>query len=316
MDAAMKCEAVLSAHDHALVSVSGGADSDVMLDLVERVRTVVGCKVTYVFLDTGIEYRATREQLGRLEARYGVRIERRRAEVTIPVSCRRHGQPFLSKLVSQMMERLQGVGFDWSDAGYDELLEAYPTATSAVKWWCDRWTRTEKPGWYDISSVPHLRDFIRSTPPTFAISPRCCEHAKKRPARAALAEFGCDLDVVGVRKAEIGARSVTRDARCYYAHEGADKYRPLFWLSTPERDWYCQRFGVTHSDCYRVWGFKRTGCVGCPLNSRVLGDLAVVERYEPNMARAARRVFADSYAYTEAWHDYRDYMRCGMHRLF
>lgn len=38
LDAYMKCQSVLQSHKHALVSISGGADSDVMLDLVEMAR--------------------------------------------------------------------------------------------------------------------------------------------------------------------------------------------------------------------------------------------------------------------------------------
>lgn len=36
-DAALKCESVFSTHEKAHVGISGGADSDVMLDLVLRV---------------------------------------------------------------------------------------------------------------------------------------------------------------------------------------------------------------------------------------------------------------------------------------
>jgi hypothetical protein len=42
----------------------------------------------------------------------------------------------------------------------------------------------------------------------------------------------------------------------------------------------------------------------------------MAERFEPNMVHAARRVFGDSYAYTAEFADYRDFMRCGMRRLF
>jgi hypothetical protein len=42
----------------------------------------------------------------------------------------------------------------------------------------------------------------------------------------------------------------------------------------------------------------------------------MAERYEPNMVKAARRIFGDSYAYTAEFADYRDFMRCGMRRLF
>jgi 3'-phosphoadenosine 5'-phosphosulfate sulfotransferase (PAPS reductase)/FAD synthetase len=310
----MKCEAVMSTHTHALVSVSGGADSDVMLDLVERVRTVTSCDVTYVWLDTGLEWRATRTHVGDLEGRYGIRIERRRADVTIPVACKRHGVPFVSKYVSDMIAKLQSIGFGWEDEPYPALLSRYGAQTSALKWWSNAWTATDEPGWYDIGRVRWLREFLRERPPTFAISAKCCDHAKKRPSRAIEREAGADVLMLGVRRAEGGVRAAHKT--CFDRGHGIDTYRPLFWLSDADRGWYAERFGVTHSDCYRVWGFSRTGCVGCPLNSRCSSDLAMAERYEPNMVKAALRIFGDSYAYTAEFADYRDFMRCGMLRLF
>ena len=313
-DAAMKCEAVMSTHSHALVSVSGGADSDVMLDMVERTRTVADCRVTYVWLDTGLEWRATRAHIGDLESRYGISIERRRAEVTIPVSCRRHGVPFLSKYVSEMFRCLQSIGFEWEDEPYETLLSRYGAQTSALKWWTNAWTRTAEPGWYDIGHTRWLKEFVIDHPPDFAISAKCCTHAKKRPSRAIEREVGADVLMLGVRRAEGGVRAAHKT--CFDKGHGIDTYRPLFWLSDSDRGWYAARFGVTHSDCYERWGFSRTGCVGCPLNARCATDLEMAERFELNMVRAARRVFGASYDYGQEFADYRDFMRCGMRRLF
>jgi len=314
VDAAMKCEAVMSTHSHALVSVSGGADSDVMLDMVERTRAVTDCRVTYVWLDTGLEWRATRAHIGDLESRYGISIERRRAEVTIPVSCRRHGVPFLSKYVSEMFRCLQSIGFAWEDEPYPALLERYGAQTSALKWWTNAWTRTDKPGWYDIGHTRYLKEFVIDHSPTFAISAKCCTHAKKRPSRAIEREVGADVLMLGVRRAEGGVRAAHKT--CFDRGHGIDTYRPLFWFSDADRGWYAARFGVVHSDCYERWGFTRTGCVGCPLNARCATDLAMAERFEPNMVKAARRIFGASYDYGREFADYRDFMRCGMRRLF
>ena len=56
-----------------------------MLDLLERVRG--NRKVTYVFFDTGIEYRATLRHLDDLEAKYGIEIVRRKAKKPVPMVC-------------------------------------------------------------------------------------------------------------------------------------------------------------------------------------------------------------------------------------
>ena len=47
-----KADLLLNSYKNPVCSVSGGSDSDVMLDLLERVRG--NRKVTYVFYDTGI----------------------------------------------------------------------------------------------------------------------------------------------------------------------------------------------------------------------------------------------------------------------
>lgn len=311
---AMKCEAVLSTHHRALVSVSGGADSDVMVDLVERVRTVAPADVSYVWLDTGFEWAATRRHISELESAYRIEIGRRRAERTIPVCCMESGQPFLSKYVSDMLGRLQSIGFGWEDDDYDTLLKRYGEQTSALKWWANAWTSTDEPGWYDIGRVRWLKEFVRDHPPAFRVSADCCKHAKKRPSRAMERESGADVLLLGVRRAEGGIRASHKT--CLDRGHGIDTYRPLFWLSDADRAFYDGRFGIRHSDCYGVWGFSRTGCVGCPFNRRCIEEVSVAERFEPNMARAARKVFRDSYDYTAMWRDYRDYMRCGMRRLF
>lgn len=59
-------------------SISGGADSDIILDLISKLDTEK--KVEYIFFNTGIEYQATKDHLKYLEERYGVRIEEIKAK--------------------------------------------------------------------------------------------------------------------------------------------------------------------------------------------------------------------------------------------
>ncbi len=303
-DMALKCEGVLATHSKALVSISGGADSDVMVDVCERVRSVVKCQVSYVWFDTGLEYRATKRHLRYLEERYGIEILRRRAEKTIPVSCGEFGQPFLSKLVSDRCERLQGSGFAWIDEPYEVLIEKHPRCTTGIKWWCNQNTKSDEPGWFDIGRNRWLKEYMVENPPTFPISAKCCDYAKKRVSRRMETEGGYDVVLVGVRKAEGGVRST--HGTCFDKGHGIDTYRPLFWLSDADKEAYVRLFRIRRSDCYELWGFERTGCTGCPFNRNVVANLEVVERYEPALAMAARRVFAESHEYTR---QYREYVR-------
>ena len=40
---------------------------------------------------------------------------------------------------------------------------------------------------------------------------------------------------------------------------------------------------------------ERTGCVGCPFNSRIGEDLKKIKQYEPNLYKACMNVFGESY---------------------
>ena len=104
-------------------SVSGGADSDILIDLCERAEPHF---VSYVFFDTGIEYQATKEHLDWLEQKYGIEIYREKAKVPVPLGNKRYGVPFLSKNVSNMIWRLQSNGFQWEDDTFENLYAKYP----------------------------------------------------------------------------------------------------------------------------------------------------------------------------------------------
>ena len=80
-----------------------------MLDILSKVDTKH--KVIYVWFDTGIEYQATKNHLNYLEEKYGIHIQREKAIKSIPFSCKEYGQPFLSKHVSEQIDRLQRHGF-------------------------------------------------------------------------------------------------------------------------------------------------------------------------------------------------------------
>lgn len=202
-----------------ICSISGGSDSDIMLDLIYRIDEQK--KVTYVWFDTGLEYKATKEHLNYLEERYGITIFRERAIKSIPVCTREYGQPFLSKQVSENINRLQNNGFDWTDMAYEDMLIEYPNCKSAVKWWCNK--KVQKLGGssrFNIEFNKYLKDFLIINPPTFRISKLCCDWAKKKVFHRLIKETGCDLMISGVRKAEGGVRAAAYK-NCYTQGENS-----------------------------------------------------------------------------------------------
>ena len=117
-----------------------------------------------------------------------------------------------------------------------------------------------------------------------------------------------DLSIIGVRQAEGGARA-TAYKSCFddkNSHHTYANYRPIFWFQDADKAYYNEKFGIVNSDCYTKWGFKRTGCVGCPYNKHYAEELEISNRYEPMMYVACKNVFKESYEYTQK---YREYIR-------
>lgn len=308
-DALGKCLQQVRNHEKIMVSISGGADSDVMLDLI--IRCGGKDKTTFVFHNTGLEYEATKRQLQHLEEKYGIEIQITPPVKPIPLCVREYGVPFWSKHTSEMIMRLQRHGFQWEDEPLEVLLRKYPRCKVALRWWCNDFpdTDTGRPSKFNIAYVFGLKEFLMAFPPPMPISPKCCYYSKKAPMKNFLKDGDFDLNCSGVRKAEGGTRASAYKT-CYTPSlEGADAYRPLFWLSKADRAEYEAHYGIEHSDCYVVWGMKRTGCAGCPFAEDFEEELALAEKYEPKFHKAMLKVFGASYDYTRRFLAFRERMK-------
>lgn len=307
VDALMKCQMQVRRHQKIMVSVSGGSDSDVMLDLI--IRCGGKDKTEFVFFNTGLEYEATKRQIEYLNEEYDIKIQVIPPIKSIPLCVKQYGVPFWSKQVSEMIERLQKHGFQWEDEPLGVLLEKYPRCKSALRWWCSDFGRDGKVSPFDIAYIRWLKEFLITNPPTFPISNKCCHYAKKGPAKKYLDEHFFDLNCVGVRQTEGGARA-TRYKNCYTAAtDGPSLYRPLFWFSDSDKTEYDEHYDLTHSDCYKVWGMKRTGCAGCPFGRNYEEELRLAEKYEPKFHKAMLKLFGQSYEYRRQFEVFRKEMR-------
>lgn len=285
-----------------MVSVSGGSDSDIMVDIIERIGHPLS-EVDYVFFDTGMEFQATKRHLDYLEHKYGISIKRFRAKLPVPLGCKKYGIPFLSKAVSQNISRLQKHDFKWEDRPFNELYAEYPHCKSALRWWCNGWGENSS---QNIKRYKRLKEFMIENPPDFLISDGCCEGAKKKTAHDIVKTISPDLDCQGLRKAEGGIRSLAINS-CFDENFGkADRFRPIFWFTNSDKQAYETAFRVSHSDCYSKYGLRRTGCACCPFGKNFEDELTAAERYEPNLHRAALHVFGKSYEYTRKYRDYRE----------
>ena len=134
------------------------------------------------------------------------------------------------------------------------------------------------------------------------IANRCCDYSKKLPIKEYVKEHGIDLNVTGERKAEGGQRASTHKS-CFEIHKnGPHKYMPLWWWSNSVKSAFKDAEGIRYSDCYEVYGMKRTGCCGCPYNPKIADDLQVMYEYEPSLFEACIKVFGLAYELTDRFH--------------
>ena len=291
-------------YENIMVSISGGWDSDIMLDMIERVGYKPGA-VKYVFFNTGMEYKATLDHLDYLERHYGIKIHRERAAVPVPRGCRENGVPFLSKQISSNISRLQKHGFKWENRPLTDLLQEYPNCKSALRWWCDDWGENSR---LNISRRKLLKEFMIKNPPPMKISDKCCEGAKKRTATKIAQIIKPDVDLQGVRKAEGGKRSTAYHS-CFSENlDGPDKYRPIFWMKSEDKRAYEEKFQLCHSACYTKYGLDRTGCACCPFGKNFERELAAARIHEPKLFNLANAVFGESYEYTRKYLKFRKEM--------
>ena len=289
-------------YDKRLVcSISGGSDSDIMLDIVYRCDK--DNKVDYVWFDTGLEYQATKDHLEYLENKYKIAILRIRPKIPIPLSCKKYGQPFISKNVSEFMQRLQRHNFQWEDEPFEVLYAKYPKCKSALEWWCN----TKRSDNFNIRRNKYLKEFIIQNNPKSKFSNKCCKYAKKDLVHMLVKELGYDLNISGVRKAEGGVRTIAYKS-CFDESDGHDNYRPIFWYKDSDKKEYEEYYGVVHSKCYTEYGLKRTGCCGCPYGRDFENELDVIKKYEPKLYKAVTNIFRGSYEYTRKYREFRKMM--------
>lgn len=316
----------LRQHPNAVCSYSGGADSDLLIDLIETARKMAPSlpPVKYVFFNTGLEMKATKEHVKATAKKYGVEIEELRPKVNIVQATRKYGIPFVSKIMSEGLDDWQKKGVPMSvgdeyDQAEDkaakrsELRGRYPKCESLLNFicCCNKAGEPRPNIQLVINSSKYMRDFISEFPPDFKISAKCCTYCKKNVAHSIEKDF--EMVITGERRAEGGMRSVPRSAdwasknTMCFSEMGNGKFRlkPLYYVSDKDKAWYKENFGLRYSDAYEVYGLKRTGCCGCPISHRAVDDLKLIEPYEPNVVKAAWNIFGKSYEYRRQYVEYK-----------
>lgn len=308
-------------HPNAICSYSGGSDSDILLDLIERTRAVFNLPpVKYVFFNTGLEMKATKDHVKAVAKKYGVEIEEHRPKVNIVNATRKYGVPFVSKIMSAGLSEWQKkeipltIAKEYEEAEdkaakRQELRERYPKCENVINFLCCCNAAGEPRPHIQlvINSSKYMRDFIGECPPDFRISANCCNCCKKQVAHMVQKDF--DMIITGERRDEGGMRSVPRKdntSLCFTeTSSGQYRLRPLYYVSDADKAWCKDHYGIKYSDAYEVYGLTRTGCCGCPISYKAVDDLEKIRPYEPNLVKAAWNVFGKSYEYRKKYNEYK-----------
>lgn len=311
----------LKEHPNAICSYSGGADSDILIDLIERVRKMYKLPpVKYAFFNTGLEMKATKNHVKTQAEKYGVEIAEYRPKVNIVTASRKYGIPFVSKIMSAGLNQWQKKGVPLTVADeYNEaedkaekrkeLKNRYPNCESVLNFLCCCNSAGEpRPNiQLVINSSKYMLDFIKEHPPTFQISADCCTYCKKNLAHEIQKPY--EMIITGERRDEGGMRSVPRQdntSLCFTeTSSGQYRLRPLYYVSDSDKAWYKEYYGIRYSDAYEVYGLTRTGCCGCPISYKAVEDLEKIRPYEPVLVKAAWNVFGASYRYRQQYNEYK-----------
>lgn len=263
----------LETHKSIMVSVSGGSDSDIIVHIICTYYRDYLPKISFVFVNTGLEYQATKDHLDYLEYVYRIKIDRIRG-MSVVTAVRKYGVPIISKEHSHHIKAF----CNDAPSAIAKVMGQLPNKS--------RFNFTEKPRNLAIACKER----------GIKISDMCCNKSKKEPLMKYAKQIHADLSITGERRAEGGARA-SKHQSCFEANtsHGYDKYMPLFFWDDDTKAWYKEQEGIQYSDCYEVWGMTRTGCVGCPFNSKIGDELKIIKDYEPNMYKACMNVFGESY---------------------
>ena len=316
----------LKQHPKAICSYSGGADSDILLDLIERTRKIFPSlpPVKYVFFNTGLEMKATKDHVREVAEKYGVEIEECKPKINIVKASRKYGIPFMSKHFSQALGDWQRKDVPMSiideyekaedkAVTFQKFVICYPKSKRLINFLLN----TDKNGVQHFNqlgfqSEKYLREYMEKYPPDFQISAKCCDYCKKQVAHQV--QKGFDMVITGERMAEGGVRATSNrmleinplNTLCFFEQSnGQYRLRPLYYVSDSDKQWYKEHYGIRYSDAYEVYGLTRTGCCGCPISYKAVEDLEKIRPHEPNVVKAAWNIFGKSYLYRQKYNEYK-----------
>ena len=247
-----------------VLSFSGGKDSTIIAKLIE----LSNLPIKLVFSNTGVELDATLDFVKKFECDW-IKPSKSMSQVV-----KEYGTPCLSK------EKSDRLGI--YHRNIDDPLK-YSAVNKLIY------------GTFGRLANKHMH-FLHPDL-EFKPSAYCCTILKKKPFEEYMIKNDLDGYFTGVRTAEGGNR--LRYTTCVQTKKIKNKE---VILSMPIIDWtdevcdaFIEFYNVELSRAYTEYGFKRTGCIGCPFNLEIQKDLEVLHKYEPNKYKGAMFWFKKAY---------------------
>ncbi|MGL5548497.1 MAG: phosphoadenosine phosphosulfate reductase family protein [Culicoidibacterales bacterium] len=254
------------------LSFSGGKDSTIVAELIKMAE--LPTKIPFVFADTGIELGATERFVKNYDYENIVYVK---PEKRMQQIIKEYGVPAMSKVKSQHI----GTWQRQVENGID------PTTKVA----CTRLLGTSGNG-ADKLANKHLH-FLHPEH-EYKVANQCCNYMKKKPFAKFEAETEYKDTFTGVRIAEGGIRA-TQYKSCVIMRKKGKREQ---LVSMPIIDWsdeicdeFIAKYNVKLSDAYEVYGFTRTGCIGCSFSNELEATLPVPQKHEPLKYKATMHFF-------------------------
>ena len=274
-------------HGKCYVSFSGGKDSTVLLALIkmcEEIYTIPENAIPAVFSNTGIELGITVDFVKWVKANYYPNVVLLRPEVSFDWVLKNKGKPMVSKLKSEYLHR-------WHAQKRTQNIYLNLVEGKTIKGKNASRTRLAN------KDMHMLADNFPIMP-----SQSCCEYMKKRPFDKYAKEHGIKGFMTGVRYEEGGARqlnmvksAVTGGKPCTAISHGYIRKAPLYDWSDKDVEEFIAKYNVPLSDAYTKYGFRRTGCMGCPYARTIAESLEYLFYHEPNRYKASMFWLKDVY---------------------
>lgn len=236
------------------IAFSGGKDSTVLSFLVDL--ALPGNKIPRVYSNTGIDYLEIQRFVRQL-ATEDERIMFLQPRQNIKQMLNEVGYPFKSKFHSHICDIYSRQGKSGCVLKYAEPKANTPHSCPKV-----------------------LQDMFNSPLP-FKISEKCCYKLKKEPFKRYEKETGRHIGLTGMRKSEKGLRE---NLKCLvFEGDKLHRFHPLAPVEDDFIEWVINEYKIRLCVLYYApYGFKRTGCAGCPYARELQEELDLMEKLLPN----------------------------------